>query len=109
MSTKVVEYEAVDGRSPFARWFNDLDPTAAAKVAVAIARVAAGNVSNVKGVGEGVLEQKVDFGPGYRIYFGRDGDRLVVLVGGGTKRRQQADIVDAITRWRDYKTRKTGG
>ena len=71
--------------------------------------MAAGNVSNVKGVGEGVLEQKVDFGPGYRIYFGRDGDRLVVLVGGGTKRRQQADIVDAITRWRDYKTRKTGG
>ena len=109
MPIRVVEYEGADGRSPFARWFNDLDPMAAAKIAVAVTRVAAGNVSNVKGVGEGVLEQKIDFGPGYRVYFGRDGDRLVVLLGAGTKRRQQADIANAIMRWRDYKIRKTGG
>lgn len=66
----------------------------------------AGNVSNVKSAGEGVLEQKVDFGPGYRIYFGRDGDRVILLLGGGTKHRQQRDIADAIERWRDYKARK---
>lgn len=103
---KVIEYLAEDGRSPFQKWFGDLDPIAAAKMTVAIARLAAGNVSNVRSVGEGVSEQKVDFGPGYRIYFGREGNRLVILLGGGTKQRQQRDIADAIDRWRDYKARK---
>jgi putative addiction module killer protein len=106
---KVVEYTLPDGRSPFGAWFDGLDAVAAAKIVVAIGRLASGNVSNVKGVGAGVLEQKVDFGPGYRIYFGRDGDRLIILVGGGTKRRQDRDIANALERWRDYKTRKAGG
>ncbi|MBL8594310.1 MAG: type II toxin-antitoxin system RelE/ParE family toxin [Devosia sp.] len=106
---EIVEYTLADGRSPFGAWFEDLDAVAAAKVTVAISRVAQGNVSNVKGVGGGVLEQKVDFGPGYRIYFGRDGDRLIVLLGGGTKQRQHRDIADALARWQDYKTRKAGG
>lgn len=106
---KVVEYTSPDGRSPFGIWFEGLDAIAAARVVVAIGRLASGNVSNVKGVGAGVLEQKIDFGPGYRIYFGRDGDRLIILVGGGTKRRQDRDIADAVERWRDYKTRKIGG
>ena len=65
-----------------------------------------GNFSNVRSVGSGVLEYKLDFGPGYRIYFGRDGDRLVILVGGGTKKRQQNDIYIAVGRWEDYKRRK---
>lgn len=106
---EIVEYTLADGRSPFGAWFEDLDAVAAAKVTVAISRVAQRNVSNVKGVGGGVLEQKVDFGPGYRIYFGRDGDRLIVLLGGGTKQRQHRDIADALARWQDYKTRKAGG
>jgi len=55
-----------------------------------------------------VSELKVDFGPGYRVYFGRDGLQLVILLGGGTKKRQQADIAEAQTRWSDYKRRKTG-
>jgi putative addiction module killer protein len=105
----VVEYTLADGRSPFATWFDGLDAIAAAKIVVAIGRLALGNVSNVRGVGSGVLEQKVDFGPGYRIYFGRDGDQLIILVGGGTKRRQERDIADAVERWRDYKTRKAEG
>ena len=54
-----------------------------------------GNFSKVKGVGAGVFEYKIDFGPGYRIYFGKDGDRLVILIGGGTKKRQQQDIAAA--------------
>jgi len=105
----VQEYTSEDGSSPFGRWFLSLDPVAAAKITVAIARLAAGNVSNVKGVGAGVLEQKVDFGPGYRLYFGRDGERLIILLGGGTKRRQQADIERASRCRADYRTRKRIG
>lgn len=106
---EIVEYTLADGGSPFGTWFEGLDAIAAAKVTVAIRRLASGNVSNVKGVGAGVLEQKIDFGPGYRIYFGRDGDKLIVLVGGGTKQRQNRDIAAAMERWRDYKMRKAGG
>ena len=65
-----------------------------------------GNFSNVKGVGAGVYEYRIDFGPGYRIYFGKDGDRLVILLAGGTKKRQDADIAVAKGHWRDYKRRK---
>jgi putative addiction module killer protein len=61
---------------------------------------------NVKGVGAGVLEYRIDFGPGYRVYFGRDGVNLVILLAGGTKRRQQRDIETAQARWTDYKRRK---
>ncbi len=77
---KLREYQDTDGQSPFANWFSDLDVTAAAKVTVAIARIEQGNHSNVKGVGEGVLEYRIDFGPGYRVYFGLDGDVLVILL-----------------------------
>ncbi|HEV2732651.1 MAG TPA: type II toxin-antitoxin system RelE/ParE family toxin, partial [Terriglobales bacterium] len=77
-----------------------------AKVTTAVTRVSQGNFSNVKGVGAGVYEYALDFGPGYRIYFGKDGERLVILLGGGTKKRQQKDINDAIVRWQDYKKRK---
>lgn len=70
-----------------ADWFADLEATARAKVARAIARMEQGNLSNVKSVGEGVLECRIDFGPGYRVYFGRDGDTLVILLTGGTKKR----------------------
>ena len=65
------EYTDTDGRSPFADWFNDLDAPAAAKVATALVRVEQGNFSNAKRVGAGVLEYRVDFGPGYRVYFGK--------------------------------------
>jgi putative addiction module killer protein len=69
---------------------------------------AAGNFSNVKSVGEGVLEYKIDFGPGYRIYFGRDGDKIVILLTGGTKKRQQRDVDVAQDYWWDYKQSKRG-
>lgn len=89
-------YLAPDGRSPFEGWFGSLDPAARAKVTVAIARLGQGNLSNVKGVGEGVLEYRINFGPGYRVYFGRDGEALVILLTGGTKKRQPQDIARAI-------------
>jgi putative addiction module killer protein len=94
------------GKSPFAAWFDRLDARAAAKVTIALARIEAGNLSNVKSVGAGVLEFRIDFGPGYRIYFGRDGSELVILLAGGTKSRQQQDIADGQTRWLDYKRRR---
>jgi len=103
---RIFEYEDTSGRSPFKAWFDALDAQAAAKINVALARLAQGNASNVKGVGGGVLEVRLDFGPGYRIYFGRDGHDVVILLGGGTKRRQQQDIEAALDRWTDYKRRK---
>jgi putative addiction module killer protein len=102
----VREYLDPEGNSPFAVWFDDLNAPAAAKVTTAVTRLEQGNYSNVKGVGSGVLEYKIDFGPGYRIYFGKDGICLVILLGGGTKKRQDADISLAIARWQDYKQRR---
>ena len=99
-------YLARDGRSPFEGWFASLDPVVRAKVTVSIARLEQGNLSNAKGVGEGVLEYRINFGPGYRVYFGRDGEVLVILLTGGTKKRQQRDISAALEMWADYRRRK---
>jgi putative addiction module killer protein len=104
----IVHFVDFSGRSPFASWFNTLSNEAAAKVTVALQRIELGNLSNVKSVGEGVSEYRIDFGPGYRVYFGRDGQTLVILLGGGTKKRQQRDINAAKGRWAEYKRRKAG-
>lgn len=103
---EVREYLTTVGTSPYAKWFNRLNAAAAAKVTIAVTRMAQGNLANAKSVGSGVQEYRVDFGPGYRIYFGRDGERLVILLGGGTKKRQQDDIHDAQANWSDYRRRK---
>src|ERR1700722_11088560 len=102
----VREYIDRAGRSPYADWFDRLNALAAAKVATALTRLAAGNFSNVKGVGSGVFEYRIDFGPGYRVYFGKDGESLVIVLGGGSKKRQQPDINAAHVNWQDYKRRK---
>jgi putative addiction module killer protein len=102
----VLEYRDPAGRSPFREWFDGLNAEAAQKVTTALYRVGLGNLSSVKSVGAGVHEYKIDFGPGYRVYFGKDGDRIVILLGGGTKQRQQNDIRLARERWEDYKRRK---
>jgi putative addiction module killer protein len=60
----------------------------------------------MKSLGRGLHELRIHFGPGLRIYLGKDGERLVILLGGGTKKRQQQDILQAIDRWQDYKIRK---
>jgi putative addiction module killer protein len=102
----VVEYLDAAGRSRFRRWFDSLDPQAAAKITIALARLEQGNFSSAKSVGGGVIEFRLDFGPGYRVYFGRDGEALIILLGGGTKQRQQKDIATAQVHWADYKRRK---
>ena len=103
---EIREYVDGLGRSPFGRWFEALDSTAAIKVRAALARMEAGNLSGVRGVGRGVLEYRINFGPGYRVYFGRDGDTLIVLLGGGSKRRQQYDIENARALWQEYRRHK---
>ena len=103
---EIREYVDERGRSPFGRWFDNLDVGAAVRVRTTLARMEAGNLSNVRGVGSGVLESRINVGPGYRVYFGRDGETLIVLVGGGTKARQRKDIEIARERWREYKRRR---
>lgn len=103
---EIREYLSESGASPFARWFASLNAPAAARIATVLTRLAQGNFSNVKGVGEGVLECRIDFGPGYRIYFGKDGRSLVILLAGVSKARQQRDIATAQARWEDYRRRK---
>ncbi len=104
----VQEYEDLHGRNPYKKWFDDLNYHAATKVAVALARLKQGNLSNVKALRRGVFELRIHFGPGYRIYFGKDGDTLIVLLGGGTEKRQSGDINRAERRWQQYLRRRTG-
>ena len=103
---EIREYLDDRGRSPFGRWFDSLDASAAVRVRTSLARMEAGNLSNIRGVGNGVLECRINVGPGYRVYFGRDGDTLIVLLGGGTKTRQQRDIDDARQLWQEYRRRR---
>ena len=95
--------------SPFGRWFAGLAAIAAAKVATALYRLEQGNFSRVKSVRGGVFECKINFDPGYRVYLGRDGEELIILLGGGSKKRPQADIVAAMDCWQDYQKRKVRG
>ena len=91
------------GRSPFAEWFDGLDGVTAERVDRYLLRLEAGNFGAAKPVREGVFELRLDFGPGYRVYFGREGRRLIILLGGGSKRRQDADIASAVARWKRYR------
>ena len=106
MSIRVVEYVREDGSVPFKEWFDALDPAAAAKVAAAQARLSQGNTSSVKWFA-GLGEYVIDWGPGYRIYLACDGETLIVLFSGGTKRRQQRDINAAKALLVEYKARKS--
>jgi putative addiction module killer protein len=99
-------YVGLDGRDFFDEWFAALDEQAKAKITIHLVRMKNGNMSNVKGVDQGVLEKRIDWGPGYRVYFAQDGKTLVILLGGGTKAKQARDIEDAHGRWQDYKRRK---
>lgn len=103
---EVREYLAADGSSPYAKWFNPLNAPAAAKVAIAITRMAQATSPIQKALEAAFRNIASTSAPGYRIYFGRDGDRLVILLGGGTKKRQQKDIRRAQNLWSDYRRRK---
>lgn len=108
MTVSVVEYVRPDGSIPYKMWFDILDAQAAAKVAVAKLRLSLGITSRVKWF-DGIGEYVIDWGPGYRIYLLKDGTTLIVLLGGGTKQRQQRDIEAAKALAAEYKTRKAAG
>ena len=101
----VREYIKEDSSNPFKQWFDSLNHQAAAKVTVALARLEAGNTSNVKWF-SGIGEYRIDWGPGYRIYMVREGGELIVLLGGGTKKRQQRDISKAKALAKEFRSRR---
>lgn len=102
---EVREYLTADGFSPFANWFRALDPVSRARVATTLQRLSAGNPGDHRRVGGGVTELRLHWGPGYRLYFGLDGPAVVILLAGGSKRHQPADIRMAQERWQDYRAR----
>ena len=99
--------EAVNekGVAPYALWRESLDNSVRVRVVLAVFRLGSGNFSAAKSVG-GIFELRLDFGPGYRVYFGRDGKEIILLLGGGTKKRQQRDIEEAKRLWDGYKAVK---
>ena len=102
---RVREYIREDGSIPFKKWFDGLNYQAAAKVSVALARIEQGNLSNIRWF-SGLGEYKIDWGPGYRIYLFQDGEDLIVLLGGGTKKRQPRDIAKANELRKEYESRR---
>ncbi len=106
---EVLAYIDSRGRNPFRAWYERLDPSVRPRIDAVIARMEAGNPGDVDNVGEGVIERRIHFGPGYRIYLAWDGLRLIILLGGGDKSNQSRDIANAKVRWRDYQRRMNRG
>ncbi len=104
---EITIYITVDGEEPFTKWLEGLsDKRARAKIRTKIDRVSLGNLGDHKSVGKGVVELRVDYGPGYRIYCGLEGQTLVILLCGGDKDSQDKDIQQAQTYWADYRSRE---
>lgn len=102
----VIFYNSEDSSNPFEKWFLSLNPQAAIKVTIAVDRMEQGNTSNIKSLGGGISEYRINWGSGYRIYLAQEGEQLIILFGGGTKKSQQADIDKARRLYQEYKKRK---
>jgi putative addiction module killer protein len=103
---EIIVYTTEDGKKPFQKWFDGIDRHARPKVQTAILRLAEGNTSNLKSVGGGVHEIRIHYGAGFRVYLGKEGETLVILLHGGTKKRQSDDIAKAKELWRQYQDEK---
>jgi putative addiction module killer protein len=104
---EVHDYLTADGQDPYAHWLAGLaDRQARARVLVRVNRMAAGNFGDRRPVADGVWELRIDWGPGYRVYYAQAGKRLILLLAGGDKRKQQADIDAAIAHWNDWQQRR---
>ena len=102
-------YTRSDGSEPFTQWLRGLrDGATRNRIRQRIARVRLGNFGDTRSVGDGVYELRVHFGPGYRLYFGREGDEVVILLCGGDKGSQDCDIERAKEYWRDHRSRSNG-
>ena len=104
---EVLIYVSSAGKSPFEDWLVHLkDIQGRAKVRTRLRRLEAGNYGQHRQLGQGIFELKIDFGPGYRVYCGEDGPRLVLLLCGGDKGSQHADVLKARNLWADYLGRR---
>jgi putative addiction module killer protein len=104
LEKKLVIFETDDGKCPFSDWLDNLrDRKARGIIRARLNRVQLGNLGDCKSVGDGVFELRVAFGPGYRVYFGQEGEWLVVLLCGGDKTSQDKDIERAKQFWEDFK------
>ena len=107
MGFEIRRYRTAAGVEPFTQWLSELpDRQARARILARLERIEVGNFGDAKFLRDGVSELRIDWGPGYRVYFGRDGRKLIVLVCGGDKRRQGADIKKAVELWQEYEERK---
>ncbi len=107
MSLEVRYYVTVTGRVVFREWFDGLrDRQAQARIRMRLARLQRGLLGDVEPCGEGVWELRIDWGPGYRVYYARSGERIILLLLGGDKRKQNADIETAKEYWNDYQQRQ---
>ena len=103
---EIRSYLSVNGINPFFEWFDSLrDIRAKAKIRARLDRVEAGNLGDCKSVGDGVFELRIDYGSGYRIYFGQQGSTVIILLCGGDKSTQDKDIAKAKEYWEDYRSR----
>ncbi len=106
---EIAIYEKADGTRPYEEWVYSLrDQRAVARIEARLTRLQAGNPGDYKSLGEGVYELRVDYGPGYRVYFALAGLRLVILFCGVDKRSQQSDIATALKYWKDQQQRGQG-
>ena len=109
MTLTVREYVTADGRAPFRDWLDTLTVVVRARIQARLLRFEMGNLGDCKSVGHGVWEARVMTGPGYRVYFGRDGESIILLLTGGDKGSQRRDIVRATRMWDDYQEAKRHG
>ena len=103
---EVLTFRTEEGKEPFYEWINILDNSFKKRILLRLTRIESGNLGDYKNIGDGVLELKFTFGSGYRIYFGKDQDRIIILLCGGNKKTQSKDIIKAKEYWRIYNEQK---
>jgi len=110
MKIELEMYRTKGGSCPYEEWFLGLDAATAVRIDRSVFRMKSRNFADCKPIKDthvkGVFERVMDFGPGWRVYYGRDGDKLVLLLTGGSKKSQKRDIDKALEYWKDYKARK---
>ena len=108
MTMLMLRYQTAEGRVPLSEWLDGLrDGRARARIVARIDRLSIGLLGDWRGVGDGVCELRIDYGAGYRVYYGREGAALILLLCGGDKRTQAKDIERAHEYWKDYEARKS--
>lgn len=108
MKLAIREYITQQGRNPFREWLKSLDLGVQARIQARALRFEIGNLGDHKNVGGGVWEARFDFGPGYRLYFGKDGVAVILLLAGGDKSSQSKDIAAAKRYWENFREAKRG-